>query len=57
MDWKLRKILDDILNNEDNTGCDGDLTVTSLSACDRLRKYLKTQDKLDKLREISINLT
>lgn len=48
MDKKLRKILDAILNDEDNTGCDGDLTVTSKSACDKLRKYLANLDKNDK---------
>ena len=39
MDDELKAIIDDILADEDNTGCDGDLTVTSKSACDRLREY------------------
>ena len=43
MDSKLKAICEEILDNETDTDCDGDLTLTATSgaAIKKLRKYMK----------------
>lgn len=40
MDSQLKVICQEILDNENDTGCNGDMTVTSLKAIKKLRKYM-----------------
>ena len=46
---KLLKAIQAVLDSEDSTGCDGDLTVVNLSAIEELRKqrdsYVKKAGK------------
>lgn len=45
MDNELKNICQAILDNEDKVGWKGDLTVTSLKAINKLRKYMNEQYK------------
>jgi hypothetical protein len=39
MDEKLQGLLEKLFVSEHNTGCDGDLTVCSLDAVNKLKRY------------------
>lgn len=47
MDDKLRKILNAIVNNASDEGCDGDLTVTSKTAVESLDNYLRNEQPIE----------
>lgn len=48
MDPELKRLLQNLFDGEDNTGCTDDLTVVELSAVDALRDwYDKHKEKPD----------
>lgn len=55
MDKKTRKLIEDVINSADNTGCTGDLTVASKKAIDNLSKHINkpifTAAQLNKFRK------
>ena len=50
MHIELKRIVEGILNSEDNTGCSEDLTVVSMEPIQKLRDYMVGQDDVIEIR-------